>query len=121
MAKLIKAINAWGSPAFNNVLKREIESMDSRLLPLQQGLSLGNYIGDDDFSVMVLTVLDGPQFISVKTGICYTSVIAGCSCADDPTPVNVQAEYCELQFEINKETAEMEVSLVDGANQQSSI
>ena len=33
-----------------------------------------------------------------------TSLIAGCSCADDPTPVEPQPEYCEVELQIEKAT-----------------
>ena len=46
------------------------------------------------------------------TGIFYTGVVAGCSCADDPTPVEEQHEYCEVLIEINRATAEAVIRLL---------
>jgi hypothetical protein len=40
-------------------------------------------------------------------------VIAGCSCADDPTPTNELDEFCELQLDIDKLTAVATVTLLD--------
>ena len=51
--------------------------------------------------------------ILVKAGIFYTGIIAGCSCADDPTPLDEQNEYCELELNINKETAETTIVLLE--------
>jgi hypothetical protein len=48
----------------------------------------------------------------VKAGIFYTGVIAGCSCADDPTPVDELNEYCVVQFDIDRMTAETTVRLL---------
>ena len=48
----------------------------------------------------------------MNAGIFYRSVIGGCSCADDPTPVDEQAEYCEVVVEIDKVTAEAKVTLL---------
>ncbi|MCK7579693.1 MAG: hypothetical protein MZV65_31015 [Chromatiales bacterium] len=41
--RLIKSLNAWGMPEFDDVLKRELEQLDPDALPLQQGLSRGSY------------------------------------------------------------------------------
>ena len=42
----------------------------------------------------------------------YSGIIAGCSCADNPTPVSELNEYCEVQLEIDKKTAETKVALL---------
>lgn len=112
MIQLFKSLNAWETPGFKDVLKTEIEQLDGTVLPLQQGLSIGNYTSGDNFSVMVLNVSEDSMLIHAKTGIFYTGMITGCSCADDPTPVNEHAEYCEVQFDINKNTAETTVTLL---------
>jgi hypothetical protein len=39
MIQLTESLNAWDTPEFTNVLKRELESLDVGVLPLQQGLS----------------------------------------------------------------------------------
>ena len=71
MIKLNKSLNAWQTSCFEDVLKAEIEQLDATLLPLQQALAQGNYANDSDFSVMVLSVADEPDFICTKTGIFY--------------------------------------------------
>lgn len=112
MFKLNKTLDAWQTPRFKDVFKAEIEQLDATLLPLQQALAQGNYAKDSDFSVMVLSVADEPDSIRAKTGIFYRGMIIGCSCADDPTPIDEHTEYCELQFDINKKTAETTVTLL---------
>jgi hypothetical protein len=107
MAQLIKALNAWNTSAFKETLKHEIEHLDVNTLPLQQGLSQGNYASDAN-----LGVSDEVEFIRAKTGIFYTSIISGCSCADDPTPISELTEYCEVLFDIDKKTAEAKVTLL---------
>lgn len=79
---------------------------------MQQGLSTSSYATDSPRKVMIILVADDEGFIHVKAGIFYSGIIAGCSCADDPTPVDEQNEYCEVQFEINKKTAEATVALL---------
>lgn len=59
---------------------------------------------------MVLGASDDPGFIHARVGVFFTGIIAGCSCADDPTPVDTQNEYCELRLTIAKATAEAAVT-----------
>ncbi|MEJ2181569.1 MAG: hypothetical protein P8Y28_14335 [Gammaproteobacteria bacterium] len=110
--KLSKTLDAWETAGFNDVAKAEIEQLDATVLPLQQALLQGNYTNDNNFSVMILSSIDEPSVIRVKTGIFYKGMITGCSCADDPTPIDEHPEYCELLFDINKETAETAVTLL---------
>ena len=112
MARLTKALNAWGTPDFEDVLKKEIEQMGAAQLPLQQGLSAGSYALDNNLQVMVISVSEDAGFIHAKAGIFYTGILTGCSCADDPTPVNEESEYCVVQLDISKSTAEATVALL---------
>ena len=61
---------------------------------------------------MLLSVSDDEGFIRVKAGIFYKGIIAGCSCADDPTPAGENNEYCEVQLDIDKTTANTTVELL---------
>ena len=112
MLRLTKTLNAWGSPDFKDILKDEIEHLDAEQLPLQQGLSTGSYAIDGKFSAMIIGVSEAAGNIRVKAGIFYSGIIAGCSCADDPTPVNEESEYCVVQLDIDKHTAETTVALL---------
>ncbi|MGK2952004.1 MAG: hypothetical protein ACSLEZ_06425 [Thiobacillus sp.] len=112
MIQLPHALNAWGTPEFEAVLKQEIERLDAGCLPLQQGLSVSSYVTDRPFQVMVISVREETGLILIKAGIFYTGVIAGCSCADDPTPVDELNEYCVLQFYIDRLTANTTVELL---------
>ncbi len=112
MAKLTKSLDAWGTSTFKGVMKDELEHLDAQLLPLQAGLSQGSYVSERQFSVMILGASEEAGIIFARAGIFYTSIIAGCNCADDPSPVDEQTEYCEIQFEINKKTAETTVQLL---------
>ena len=112
MIRLTKTLNAWGTPDFKDILKKEIEQMDAGQLPLQQGLSTGSYAIDSQLNAMIIGVSEAAGFIRVKAGIFYSGIIGGCSCADDPTPVNEENEYCVVQLDINKQTAETTVALL---------
>lgn len=112
MIRLPKSLSAWGTPAFRDVIKQEIEQLDARHLPLQQGLSASSHVTDRPFQAMIIGASEEADRIRVKTGIFYTGAIAGCSCADDPTPVDEQNEYCVVQFGIDRMTAETTVTLL---------
>ena len=112
MIQLTDSLKAWGSPDFRQVLENEIEQLDISDLPLQQGLSQTSMVSDSRFSVMIIDVREEADSIGVKAGIFYQGVIAGCSCADDPTPVTEQSEYCEIRFDIDRQTAETTVTLL---------
>lgn len=118
MIKLEKSLQVWGTPDFKATLKQEVERLNVELLPLQRGLTTGNYVLANPHTAMVYGVSEVGKFICVSAGIFYQSVIAGCSCADDPTPVNENSEYCEIRLKIDKATAQTTVTLVTEHVQQ---
>ncbi|MES9959985.1 MAG: hypothetical protein ABW082_14980 [Sedimenticola sp.] len=113
MVKLTKAVSAWQTPEFREILKDEIEALDGQKLPLQQGLTHASYAKPEGFTVMIISVSDDSDSIHVKAGIHYKGIIAGCNCSDDPTPPDETIEYCDVQLSIDKESAEATVRLVD--------
>ncbi len=104
MMRLEQALRAWGTPDFEAVLKREIAQCAGQL-PLQQGMSSGSHMTDAPATVMINRVIELPGAIRVHAGIFYRSVLIGCSCADDPTPISENNEYCEVQLDIDKASA----------------
>lgn len=112
MIVLDDSLKAWGSPGFKETFSAEIESLDSVQLPLQQALMQSSYVSDKDFTVVILNISETKNDIVVKTGIFYSGIIAGSCCADDPSPMDEQTEYCEIQFVINKLSAETTINLL---------
>ena len=113
MQKLHKSLEAWKNPEFGSVFKQEAGQLDMAALPLQRGLTRSSYVSGDTYEVVFLSATEEPQRIRVKAGIFYQGIIAGCSCADDPTPIDEQTEYCEVLFEIDKNTAETAITLLE--------
>ena len=107
-----QALAAWGTPQFEAVLKLEMAHA-VEALPLQQGLAVGNQVTPAPITVVVHHAAATGKLICVRAGIFYASVIGGCSCADDPTPVDENTEYCEVQLEIDLETGGVRVGLLD--------
>ncbi len=108
---LPKSLQAWSGDGFADALKAELEALDISQLPMQQGLSQGSHVGTSPFSVMVLSTHEHPEHILANAGIFYTGIIAGCNCADDPTPVDEIREYCEVRIKIDKRTAWTQIEL----------
>lgn len=112
MIRLPNTLSAWNTPRFGAVFKQEAEQLDAASLPLQQGLSASSYVTERPFQVMLVSMDEEATRIRIKAGIFYTGVIAGCSCADDPTPVDELNEYCMVQLCIDRTTAETTVALL---------
>ncbi len=108
---LRKSLQAWPGETFKDALKAEIEALDKAQLPLQQGLSQGSHIGPSAFNVMLLGSSDDATRIQARAGVFYTGIIAGCNCADDPSPVDELTEYCEIRITIDKKTAQALIEL----------
>ena len=113
MIRLTKSLNAWRTPGFEETLKGEVEQLDADRLPLQQALSTSSHVTDSQRTVTIIRASEDEDLIHIKAGIFYSGIIAGCSCADDPTPIDEQNEYCVVQIDINKQTAEATITLLD--------
>lgn len=112
MIRLPRALAAWGTPGFDGVLKQEVEGLDAALLPLADALARGSHVSSSRVGARVLRAEATPERLSVKLGLFFTTLIAGCACADDPTPEDDLTEYCEVWMRIDRRTAETEVVLV---------
>lgn len=111
--RLVRSLEAWGKPEFEAALKQEVAALDVHALPLQAGLTTGSSVLDETPTVMVISVSGTAATIRAKVGVFYSGVLGGCSCADDPTPVEASNEYCEVLLEISKETAQATATLCD--------
>ena len=111
MIQLAKALAAWGTAAFESALKKELEELDAGQLPLQAGLSGTSHVTASRHTVMVLGASELGDVIRARVGVFYGGVLMGCSCADDPTPVEEQPEYCLLEIQIDRMTAQTRVEL----------
>lgn len=112
MFVLNEVIGAWGTPAFEACFKTAVEQLPAAQLPLQQGLAQTSHVSSEPFRVMVLASSAERGVVRVKAGVFYSGIIAGCSCADDPTPIDVVAEHCELLFEIEQKSGNTRVTLL---------
>ena len=112
MFELPLTLEAWNTDAFDTTFKQEILSLDSEQLPLQQGLRNSSYAVADKLAVIILSSEQDKNNISIKAGLFYNGIIAGCNCADDPTPVDETNEYCEVCIRINRHTSQSTIELI---------
>ena len=110
--KLPHSLAAWNTADFSKALQQEIEQTDPHALPLNAAMVHGSHLGSRPIQAMLLHSGEQGDTIHAKVGIFYTSIIAGCNCSDDPTPVDENAEYCELLLHIDRQTAETKVQLI---------
>lgn len=114
MIRLSNAAMAWGTERFGNVLKRELEQLPAGALPLQAALSMSSYVVDQGpISAMVIQANEHDGKLRAKVGVFFSGILGGCACADDPTPVNENAEYCVLAVEIDRRTGEASFTLLN--------
>ena len=108
-----KSLDAWNSPDFAAVFKADVCKLEAEQLPLQAALAHSSHVSESAIDPVVLNASETNDAIRVVTGIFYAGIIASSCCADDPTPVCEQTEYCELQFDISKATAEVSILLLE--------
>jgi hypothetical protein len=113
MIRLPAALAAWGGPDFKTALKRELEGLDPGALPLQQAVSTTSYALDERITAIVLATEAEPGVIRAKVGVFFSGLVPGCSCADDPTPIEPQNQSCELGLAIDRETAAVAVTVLE--------
>jgi len=109
--KLPRSSASYGTPDFTRCFIAEVSALPSGSLPLQQAMAQGNMVTDDAPQVMINSIDCDEQQLRVTAGVFFTSVIGGCSCADDPSPVDKINEYAELEFLICLDDASTQVRI----------
>ena len=104
-------LRAWGSTAFDATLQQEVAALDIDRLPLQAGLRHGSHALPAPLQIIPLSDRVAGRTLHIRIGIHYSSMIAGCSCADDPTPVDRLSEYCEAELCIDMDSAQATIRL----------
>jgi hypothetical protein len=115
---LTRSAATWNRPTFRATLIDEIRTLGPdhpALNPLlQAGLRQTSAVADDALAVHLLSSREQEGRILVHLGIFYAGIIAGCGCADDPSPVDTITEHCELLLDIDLATGRARASLCDG-------
>lgn len=67
---------------------------------------------DHDLKIIVHEFRQEGNRVLAKLGAFYSGITAGCSCADDPTPVDETPEYCELSLVMDLDTGKAQIELL---------
>jgi len=113
MLRLPASLRSWGTADFAATLKNELAAQAAEL-PLQQALTSTSAALDDDIEIMFITATETPEILQVKVGVFFSGIVAGCNCADDPSPIEPTPEYCELMLDIDRSTATATATLDEG-------
>ncbi len=113
MPTLAPLLPLWSTPEFAPRLCAALAEWPAEALLLVRAMARGSALGPSPHQVTWLAgeALEGRY--RVRVGVFFTSIIAGCNCADDPTPVEEQSEYTTLQLTIDPLSGEVAVALED--------
>lgn len=109
---LPQSLAAAGSKDFESTFKNELARLGPGALPLHLVMAQGNHVLDEGIEVMVLKVSQTAEKIHVKAGIHFRTIITGCACEDDPTPISAIDEYSEALVSIDRRTGEATIEFM---------
>lgn len=113
---LPNTLSAWQNQAdaafFKQTLTQELNQLDKTQLPLQNGLSQGNWVIDQPIQLMILERQASTQTLNIKLLIFYSSLNAGSCCENDPTPNCELPETIEILLQINLKDASASIHLL---------
>ena len=110
--RLNESLAKWPGEDFPQQFCREVAALAFGTLPLQRAMERGSVVLDKPPRVLVLNNQQDNRQLCVRAGVFFNSAIAGCNCADDPTPLDELEEYCELQFVIDIDTGIARVDIL---------
>jgi len=111
--RLPASLAAWGQAGFADTCRDELAALDRRHLPLQAGLQRGGMVHDGPHTPLILDHHATPEAVVVRAGIVYGGIVAGCNCADDPSPIEPMPEYCEIEVRIDRASSLARIRLLE--------
>lgn len=109
---LPQSLAAWPGERFAATLTEELGRADPGQLRLERLLRHGSHVVEaPDF--IILGSEDSASGPVVRLGVFLKSVLAGCACADDPTPVDTMNEYGEIEILIEEGDAHARIRPLD--------
>lgn len=109
--QLPKTLAAWPGDDFERTFRDELANLPYGALPLHQAMSLGSQVAERPPRVILLSSKRDAAALTIRAGIFFNSVLGGCSCADDPTPMDENNEYCEMTLVIDPQDGDTRVIL----------
>jgi len=87
---------AADAQAQRKALQRDLNALDSGLLPLAQAMQYGSMPVPGSHCALVHAVQSDGQRITARGVLLFRSVEAGCACENDPTPMNEIQEQADF-------------------------
>ena len=106
MACFRATLDAWEDPAFGDILRRDVAACQARLRHIAERASASGCLATEDLAITLLGRVWNPDGIHIRIGVFFRTVLAGCSCGDEPSMEN---GYCEVRITIDGTTAEGEL------------
>ena len=102
MILLNLSINSWGTDAFKETLKKELECLRSDVLPIAHVIDAGNRLDDSDLGIIVNAVRDDEANIYASVGVFFNQIVECLTCSGGDGMCD--EAYCELSVTIDKAT-----------------
>lgn len=113
---LPNTLSAWQNQAEASTLKQtltqELNQLDKTQLPLQNGLTQGNWVIDQPIQLMILDQQARANTLTIKVLIFYSSLNAGSCCENDPSPNCELTETITVLLQISRQDALTQVRLL---------
>jgi hypothetical protein len=106
MIFLPQSLATFNRMEFAATIKQELALQDDFAQLLQQTMQFGSCALLDELEIMLNKVEADERQIHIEVGAFYHSIIAGCNCADDPSPVEKNNEYAEIGITIERASAQ---------------
>ncbi len=90
-------------------VREALVGRDADALPLQQALTHGSVVIGGVREVLLISSREIGDRVQIRVGLFFTSVIAGCNCADDPTPADLLEEYAEFELDVDTRTGQASI------------
>lgn len=106
MACFRATLDAWDHGAFGDTLRRDLAACREGLRRIAERASASGCLAAEDPAITLLGRAWNPDGIHIHIGVFFRTVLAGCSCGDEPSMEN---GYCEIRITIDGTTAEGEL------------
>jgi len=111
MPQLPNALKAWSTDDYSRTIKKELQSLQQGILPLEKGLNEAGKVDDSNITVTVFESRDNEHSIQTRVTVFFSEMSGACSCAGDG-PYEMHA-HCTMVVSIDKSTSEATFEVVD--------
>ncbi len=104
-------IHTLDTPALARRLRDILIALPVSEFNLQRALRQGSIALPETLDVAIIRSEPGAARTLIRVSLFFQSVIAGCNCADDPSPEDRLEEHCEARILIENDSGKLQVTL----------